>query len=528
MRLQILNPIHHYASNAHTLIPMKRLLPALLLVASSHFVKAADGDSIWGVPVIHDIYFNFSQVSYWDTLIANHTADVYTRCDMIFDGTLLSSIAIKLKGNSSFNNPSQKKSMKIDLNEFVAGQDYDGIKKFNLNNLFKDPTFIREKLTLDYMRRHGIHAPRCTYARVYYNNVYWGLFTLVEDVNGKFLSQHFNNNNGNLFKGDPNGDLRWWGSSVSAYTTHYELDDTQTNDWTDLVNLINTINNSPTATYYASLEDSLFGWDFLANMAINNIFVNNDSYCGSGHNYYLYHDSTLMKWRWLPWDVNETFGTFTLGMTPAQLKTLPFDYINLPANRPLATKMMADPTYRQTYIYTYCYLMQDFTNAYLDPYIDSLANLIRTDVYADPNKFYSNQDFETNLTSDIISSGPGGGNILGLKDFITTRRSSLETQLAPYGCYLSTNEIPAMEPAFSLFPNPVADHLWITAPAAWNNEEFTTEIIDAGGRTISSIVHPAGTTSFVVEMEHFAPGLYVLIAKRTDGTVLSYRFCKST
>ncbi|MBK7910819.1 MAG: hypothetical protein IPJ96_10720 [Bacteroidetes bacterium] len=28
--------------------------------------------------------------------------------------------------------------------EFVSGQEYDGIRKFNLNNGFKDPSFLRE------------------------------------------------------------------------------------------------------------------------------------------------------------------------------------------------------------------------------------------------------------------------------------------------------------------------------------------------------------------------------------------------
>ncbi len=505
---------------------MKRFFFSLALLVSLPNLRAAHGDSIWDLPIIHDIYFTFQQVSYWDSLVASHTTGLYIVADMTFDGVALPSVGVRLKGNSSFNNPGQKKSMKVDLNEFVQGQDYDGIKKFNLNNLFKDPTFMREKLTMDYMNRHGMHSPRCTYARVYYNNVYWGLYTLVEEVNSKFLDQHYNYDEGNLFKGDPSGDLRWWGTTVSSYNTRYELDQTNTDDWTDLINLINTINNSPTATYYTSLEDSLVGWDFLANAVINNMFVNLDSYCGSGHNYYLYHDSTIMKWRWIPWDVNETFGSFTQGMTPTQLKTLPFDYVNQPTNRPLFVKMMADPTYRQEYIYTYCYLMQNFNNAYLDPYIDSLANVIRTDVYADPNKFYSNADFETNQVSDIVGSGPNGGNILGLKDFITTRRASLETQLAVFGCYLSSDNISSAE-SLRVYPNPATDLLWVSVPNSWSTAEFTTEILDISGRTIQSQSHTSNTLSCTLDVTVLSPGIYFVVAKNSTGATLSYRFCKS-
>ncbi|RDJ93135.1 hypothetical protein B4Q13_24035, partial [Lacticaseibacillus rhamnosus] len=83
---------------------------------------------------------------------------------MIFDGRTLPTIGIKFKGNSSFNNSSVKKSMKLDLNNYVAGQDYDGIKKLNLNNGFKDPSFLREKIALDFMNAHGVTSPRCTFA----------------------------------------------------------------------------------------------------------------------------------------------------------------------------------------------------------------------------------------------------------------------------------------------------------------------------------------------------------------------------
>lgn len=506
---------------------MKRSLLSIVFVLSTLSMKAADGDSIWSVNFIHDIHFNFQQTSYWDTLVTDYTNDVYTSCEMIFDGTVLPSTGVRFKGNSSYNNPSQKKSFKVDLNEFVAGQDYDGIKKFNLNNGFKDPTFIREKLTLDYMRNHGMHSPRCTYARVYLNNVYWGLYMIVEDVNSKFLNQHYGNNNGNLFKGDPQGDLKWYGSTLTAYTTRYELDETTTNNWQDLVDLIDVINNTAAGNYYDTLETKLFGQDVISNMVMNNMFVNLDSYCGSGHNYYIYHDSISGTFRWIPWDVNETFGNFNMGMTPQQLKDLPYDYINQPANRPLAAKMLADPTYHQMYIYTYCYFMQDFTNAFLDPYIDSLANLIRADVYADSNKFYSNQNFEDNLTIDIVGTGPNGGNILGLKNFIASRRASLEVQLAPYGCYLSIESVVAAPEALFVFPNPAYDVLQVNLPDSWNGQIVTLEILDITGRVIERRIS-AGSSAFNLNVAELAAGTYIIRATNTNGSVLSSRFCRST
>ena len=96
---------------------MKKLL--LLLFLSPFFSlksNAADGDSIWSANFIHDIYLNFSQPSYYDSLINTHVNDTYMSCDVIFDGRTMPTIGVKFKGNSSFNNPSVKKSMKLDFN----------------------------------------------------------------------------------------------------------------------------------------------------------------------------------------------------------------------------------------------------------------------------------------------------------------------------------------------------------------------------------------------------------------------------
>lgn len=497
---------------------MKRALTLLLFSLSFFRLHAADGDSIWAANFIHDIYFTFSQASYWDSLINTHTTETYISGDMTFDGRSLPSVGVKMKGNSSFNNSSKKKSFKIDLNEFVAGQDYDGIKKFNLNNGFKDPTLMREKICLDFLNQHGIRAPRCTYARVYINNVYWGLYTIVEEVNSKFLKQQFPDNDGSLFKGDPTGDMKWYGSSASSYYSHYELqsDDT-TYDWNNLVHLINLVNNTSAADYYDSLETVLDTWEFLYYMAATNMFVNLDSYIGSGHNYFIYADSTYNKFHWIAWDVNEAFGNFSMMMSVTQLENLAYDYVNQPANRPLATKMLADANYHAMYIDAFCNLMPDFSNAVLDPYIDSLANVIRTDVYADTMKFYTNQQFEDNMTMNVNQSA-------GLKPFITARHASLTSQLSAYGCWLSTAETATENSAASVFPNPSSTTATVQLPAGWHAEDCILHLVDPAGREVETGATTAGNAALVFSTEKLSDGVYFGSITDASGALVYFRF----
>lgn len=493
---------------------MKRIALILFFAVSIPFrAFAADGDSIWAANFIHDIYFTFSQTSYWDTLLTNHTADIDTRCDMIFDGRSMPSVGIKMKGNSSFNNPSNKKSFKVDLNEFVAGQDFDGIKKFNLNNSFKDPTLMREKICLDFMIRHGITAPRCTYARVYLNGVYWGLYTVVEESNSKFLKQNYSDNDGNLYKGDPNGDLKWYGNTASSYYSRYSLEtDSNATSWNDLVHLIDKINNTATADFYDSLETVFDSWSFVYYMAACNMFVNLDSYIGSGHNYLVYNDSTGQHFRWIAWDVNEAFGNFNLGMPISQLETLPYNYVNQPQNRPLATKMLADANYHAMYISALCNMMQDFSNAAMDPYIDSLANLIRADVYADTLKMYSNQDFENNIIGNVMQTP-------GLKSFISARNSSLTSQLLPFGCWLPTEELASAETAIQVFPNPANTNVTIQIPSAWQINSCRLQLFDASGRELAVQTEISGSDSFLISVSEIANGICFAVVTNEDGSV---------
>ncbi|MBK8339554.1 MAG: CotH kinase family protein [Flavobacteriales bacterium] len=173
-------------------------------------------------------------------------------------------------------------------------------KKFVLNNGFKDPSFLREKLALDLMNDNGINAPRCTYARVYLNGSYWGLYTLVEAVDKTFLDNRFDDNEGNLFKGDPSGDFRWYGTAASGYYNHYELHTNETaNDWTDLIHAMDVVNNTPANLLADSIHARFKTQNLLRAWAANNLLVNLDAYLGSGHNYYVYHDSTANEWRWI-------------------------------------------------------------------------------------------------------------------------------------------------------------------------------------------------------------------------------------
>jgi len=485
------------------------ILFAFIAISTCVFSQSTAGDSTFSSPVIHTVKLYFSQSNWWDSLVAYKPLDTMMLASVEIDGVYLDSVGAQFKGNSSYTGPGVKKPFKIDFNEYVSGQRYDGLKTINLNNGFGDPTLMREKLFLDFCRAAGIPAPRCTYANLYLNDSLWGLYTMVEQVNKTFLEDVFTNDAGNLFKGDAQGTLQWYGSAQSSYYGKYELKTNETqNDWTDLVHLIDKINNTPSANFYDSVDATMNTTAWIKGWAANNIFVNLDSYLGSGHNYYIYHNTATSLFDYIVWDANEAFGKFNMGMTLSQLETMSMFYTsNPPSSRPLQDKMMQNAFYRSEYISTICEMVTNyFSHGYFDSKIDSLYPLIKPSVYADPHKQFTNQNFEDNINMAVL------GNIPGLKSFITNRRNSLVAQLAANSCVVGINEIENSTPDISYYPNPASDFIVLESSPLNKIIVYSVE-----GSVIKSLVI-SHSQKVTVDLKELSAGVYFLDCVGEKGT----------
>jgi len=475
----------------------------------------------WG-GIVHEIRLDFSQVGYWDSLVANKPSETYMKCDVTIDGSPYPDAGVRFKGNSSYNNPGQKKPFKLDLEEFVDGQTHDGLKQFSLNNGFKDPSFLREKLALDFMNQHGIPAPRCTFSRLYLNGEYWGLYSVVEDVGKTFLQQRFGNNDGNLFKGDPHGSLTWKGDQPANYAGDYELKTNETaNDWSDLIALLDALNNSSATDLPTALAARLNLENWYGHWAVHSMFVNLDSYVGSGHNYYIYHNEDTDQFEFIAWDENEAFGNFKMNLTQPQIIGLPYTHIPQPFDqRPLMNRLLQNADMKQAYADRYCELLQDFSNAALDARMDSLAALIRPHVYEDTKKFYTNNQFEQGFTQDLSFPSPQGPfAIAGLKPFISARRQALLAQLAAVGCTASATTDANDAGAAQIYPNPSNGRFFIE-----NKGETIVRmaVVDLSGRQLQ---HWAGRleTGHLEWSATLPAGLYFLKMELENGALLTQK-----
>lgn len=501
-----------------------RILPFLfVLLLSKSFCQPYNnnGSVFFGTPTVHDIYLTFHQQNYWDSLVDGYNNDYYISCDVEIDGSSLPDCGAKFKGNSSYNNPSNKKSFKIDLNEFASGQKYDDLKKLNLNNGFKDPSFLREKMMLDFLNYRGLPAPRCTYARVYLNGAYWGLYTAVEEIDNTFLKNRFDDKKGNLFKGDPSGDLKWMGNAVSSYTGKYELHSNETlNNWTDLVQLIDKLNHTPTADLPDTL-DRYFDLDtYYYTWATHILFGNLDSYAGSGHNYFIYHDSLINKFRFISWDVNEAFGNFNMGMNVTQMENLSAFFVPPPGgNRPLHELLLTNPSAKQKLADAFCDLVNyDFSIWNMEAVIDSLSDVIRPDVYADTLKFFTNADFENNINNNVTQGGGPGWTFPGIKSYLINRRNAIASELSSYGCTVGTNEINTSDIRLIIYPQPAENIIFFSGLP--QHQQWKVQLFNETGALIKSEIINSNQLSLSSCLQS---GIYFISISNNDHSVILNR-----
>ena len=421
------------------------------------------------------------------------------------------SVGVRLKGNSSFSHPGDKKSFKIDFNKFISGQNYDGIKKLNFSNGFKDPTFMREKIFFDISRERGVPCPRANFSTVTYNGEPWGFYTMVEQIDDQFLDWRMLDDNGNLFQagsnfggGDGEANLEYLGTSQSSYESSYELKSNEdANDWTDLIEFIDFINNTSTSEFETGLNNILDLGPYLSSAAIDNLFGNLDSYTQSARNYYIYHNIGMGKWQWIKWDGNEAFGTYGFmgGLSPSNLDIYYYAF-----NRPLLERVFASQALKDQYTSEVCLLISTVFNPdYLNPMIDDLKELIKEDVYADNNKMFSNADFDTNIETNLSGGGGGpgpGGSIEGLKSFIQERYNYLTSAVdcEPFAGITAEkiNDI-------SIYPNPSSSLITIKGIKSF---PVQIEITGLSGALIKSEVIYNSNQS--IDISNLASQMYFL------------------
>jgi len=339
-------------------------IPKLFIIFVFFSLGGSAQEDFYDINTIREIKITFDQAN-WDHLLDSlfEAGDEERLLGSVtIDGQALDSVGVRYKGYSSVNVDHTKNPLNIKLDYIINDQEYLDIKKIKLSNVIHDPTFVREVLSFDIARNY-LAAPRANWANVFINDTLIGLYVNIESVNKDFAKDHFGSGGNSYFKGEPleleypfgsNANLQYYDNDSTSYFPYYTLESDA--GWSDLLNLIDVLNNHP-----ENVETILNVDRTLWMHALNYVLVNLDSYIAYAQNYYLYRENNG-RFNPVPWDFNMSFGSFrfsdgsygayTGNVTIEQAKNLdPLGLMELAASpRPLLTQLMQDPGYKKMYL----------------------------------------------------------------------------------------------------------------------------------------------------------------------------------
>lgn len=284
---------------------------------------------------------------------------IWVPCSFSFNDTDWYHVGIRYKGNSSLSSAYQsgnkKLSFKLDFDEFeddypsLKNQRFYGFKQLNLNNNFDDESLMREKVGADLFREFGLASANTAFCVVYVDNgsgsQYYGVYTLVEEVDDTVIETQFTDGSGNLYK--PDGDAASFAQNTYDEGEMEKKTNEEESDYSDVRSLYDIINSSDrtsdVALWKTNLETVFNVNGFLKWLAANTVIQNWDTYGNMTHNYYLYNDPDSEQLTWIPWDNNEAF------QYGKQSGALSLSLSEVGSSWPLISYIVADDEYRQVY-----------------------------------------------------------------------------------------------------------------------------------------------------------------------------------
>jgi hypothetical protein len=499
---------------------------------------AQPGALVFNDTIIHELYIKTNLTDWFTTLetdfhnnITNPELypEIYHQCDVLFDGIVVNNCGFREKGNASntLANFGRKNPLKIAFDEYDNNQTLDGLKKINLNIFINDPSLMHDVACNKLMRDAGLNSSRTSYTKVWVNGEYIGLYLIIENVDKTFLKSKYGgaNNDGNLYKTDRGASvpLDWQGADKQKYkdqglklTTNESTD-----DWTGFINFVDFLNNYSGEDFRQQLESRFDIHTYLKALAVEKCVRSWDSYWGGGNNYYLYEHPDG-QFKWIPWDMNETFQDIKVlsGTTILNGYLIPTPQID---KRPLLQKIFQYNDYKNEYLNYACDLIQTkFTLDNLGPYLLKRHNMIDETYANDPNRLNTYSSFKNSLTEemeDVVSLTKSSFVLRirypGVFPFIQSQREWVVQQLNAWerSCEIKNTGLYNL----NVFPNPANDYVNVSNEVS--GFEFAQfKLYDFTGKLckVSNFEIMEGS-SFKLELSNLPAGIYLLLKHESDG-----------
>jgi spore coat protein CotH len=251
----------------------------------------------------------------WDAIHDDVDADVEVNAQVCIGGRL-EEVGLELQGTSGRSR--DKKSFKIkfrrDQELGRVGFEADSaelIDKVYLKAVWIDQSLIREAVAFDFWREMGYQAPRTAFANLRINGDYWGLYEVLEPVDGDYVERNGYPEDGHLYKATRKNGSRADFAPGRNLKKAFEdkTDETGALSRADLESLVDTLQHTTLDEVAFEREiDPIFPLDNYIDRMIWIAFTRNGD--AVAQNYFLYNAPREGRdyWYQIPWDSDLCMG----------------------------------------------------------------------------------------------------------------------------------------------------------------------------------------------------------------------------
>ncbi len=285
---------------------------------------------------------------------------IFVPAEIFYNGIEWYKVGVRFKGNSSLRSSWTggilKLSFKLNFDKYeddypqINDQRFYGFKELSLKNNFKDLSMLREKVAGDIFLDAGLAGAHTAFYTVFVDHgegpVYFGLYTMCEEIDDTVIDTQFSDNCGNLYK--PEEEAATFAAGSYNETEYGKKTNEEESDFSDIQDFLTALHNDTRITdpplWRKNLESVFDTYVFLKYLAVNTVIQNWDTYGKMTHNYFLYNNPASNELTWIPWDNNEALQDVENG------GTLPLDFSGMDFFRwPVIGFLYMDPVYRSQY-----------------------------------------------------------------------------------------------------------------------------------------------------------------------------------
>jgi hypothetical protein len=380
--------------------------------------SSSSADPFFDDSVLQEIRFTINTKD-WQTLKENYLSNEYYPCDFKWRDQTVRNVGIRSRGTGSRSGI--KPGLRVDFDRYTSNQKFLGLKSFVLRNNTQDQTNLHERLSMLIFRRMGAEAPRETHAKMFVNDEYVGLFTIVESVDKDFLKKNLGEDSGYLYKYDYPADGTPYyfedrGADGNAYVPlPFKPETNESNPRPEFVaQWVQAVNLSSAAAFQSAVGEFLDFAKFIRHVAVEVFIGDYDGFIGNYgiNNFYVYRYNNQKRFQMIPWDKSEAFKAGPESSIFHNLNDVP----DAQRNR-LMLRILSYPELYTQYLDTLSAIANSTADGnWLEQEIQREYAQVRDAARADTTKPYSNDEFE--------------GSIQGLLAFARSRSAQVNAQVA--------------------------------------------------------------------------------------------------